>query len=203
MMQTFGARVVEDLKDYTLFKLLLPAFRSFIVLDIKKEVEKNRLVISSAAAAHRAGRSPDDADTRQLLEQAREIDHAFLRETAVFPIAIDIRYRDVEPIRRERIERHIAAVYRLLVQWDVTPRFRAAVAAIYNRDQFADLLRGILGLYALETKLLSASVDMPWVFTGARDSLADTIYAVMERAAVQLASELADHVYRENRRDAG
>lgn len=203
MMQTFGARVVEDLKDYKLFKLLLPAFRSFIVLDIQKEVEKNRLVISNAAAAHRVGRSPDDVDTRRLLEQAREIDCRFLREVAVFPIAINIRYREIEPIRRERIERLIAAVYRLFVQWDLTSRFRPAIAALYDRNQFADLLRGILGLYALETKLLSASVDMPWVFTGARDSLADTVYAVMERVADQLAGELTDYVFRGKRRIAG
>ena len=198
MMQTFSGRVVEDLKDHTLFKLLLPTFQSFIVLDLQKEVEKNRLVISSVAAAHRAGRSPNDADTRLFLKQAREIDRAFLREAAVFPAAIDIRYCDIEPIRRGRIERLIAAVYQLFVQWDVTPRFRVAVAALYDRDQFGNLLREILGLYSLETKLLSASVDMPRVFTGARDLLADTVYTVMERVAAQLADELADRVYRKN-----
>lgn len=90
----------------------------------------------------------------------------------------------------------LEAAYRLFRQWDRTPRFRSAIAGLYDQDQFRNLLREILSLYGVETKMLSRSVRIPRALIMARDSLTQTINSVMERVAEELAQELADKAYR-------
>ena len=196
MMQEFSTRTAAGLADYTLFRLLLPAFRAFLDINVRKEIEKDRLVILHAAAAQRAGSAPQEADIQQLLQQAREIDQQFLQQAAVFPVSIHIEYRDIEEFRRRRIERLLELAGRLLAQWQVTPRFRAVVASLYDPDAFRALLREILELYSAETKMLSHSVHIPQIFNFARDSLSETVHTVMISVANGLADELTHKVYR-------
>lgn len=196
MMQEFSKRTAAQLGDYTLFKLLLPAFRAFLDINVRKEIEKDRLVIMRAADAQRVGSAPQEADIQRLLQQAREIDQKFLQQAAVFPVNIHIEYRDIEAFRRCRIERLLALAGSLLAQWEVTPRFRAAVAHLYSRAEFESLLREILELYSAETKMLSRSVHIPQIFNFARDSLSETVHTVMVSVAKGLAAELTRKVYR-------
>jgi hypothetical protein len=195
MMQEFSARTAARLGDYSLFKLLLPVFRAFLDINVRKEIEKDRRVIACAATP-RAGSAPTEADIQRLLQQAREIDRTFLQQAAVFPVSIHIEYRDIEQIRRRRIERLLAVAGRLFAQWEVTPRFRATVARLYSRAEFESLLREILELYSAETKMLSRSVHIPQIFIFARDSLSDTVHTVMVSVAKDLAGELTRKVYR-------
>jgi hypothetical protein len=196
MMQEFSTRTAARLGDHTLFRLLLPAFRAFLDINVRKEIEKDRLVILRAAAALHAGGAPQEADIQRLLQQAREIDQKFLQQAAVFPVNIHIEYRDIEEFRRRRIERLLDMAGRLFAQWEATPRFRAAVAHLYSRAEFESLLREILELYGSETKMLSRSVHIPQIFNFARDSLSETVHTVMVGVARGLAGELARKVYR-------
>jgi hypothetical protein len=196
MMQEFSARTATRLGDYTLFRLLLPAFRAFLDINVRKEIEKDRLVILRAATAQRTGSVPQETDIQKLLQQAREIDQQFLQQAAVFPVSIHIEYRDIEQFRRRRIERLLELAGCLLTQWEVTPRFRTTVASLYTPDAFRALLREILELYSAETKMLSHSVHIPQVFNFARDSLTETVHTVMVSVAKGLAGELTHKVYR-------
>jgi hypothetical protein len=196
MMQEFSMRTAARLGDHTLFRLMLPAFRAFLNINVRKEIEKDRLVIIRAAAAQHAGSAPQEADIQRLLQQAREIDQKFLQQAAVFPVSIHIEYRDIEEFRRRRIERLLELARRLLAQWEVTLRFRAVVAHLYSRAEFESLLRENLELYSAETKMLSRSVRIPQIFNFARDSLSETVHSVMVSVAKGLASELTHKVYR-------
>lgn len=196
MMQAFSQRTAAGLARHSLFGLLLPAFQSFLDINVRKEIEKDRRILATAAAALKAGRTPDATDAQRLLREARDIDQAFLRQAAIFPVAINIHYGDIEPTRLKRIERLLDLSYRLLAPWQNTPRFRVAAATAYTREQFHSALHEILRLYALETKMLSNSVRIPQLFTLARDKLTGTIYSVMETTADELASELTRKVYR-------
>ena len=196
MMQAFSQRTAAGLARHSLFGLLLSAFQSFLDINVRKEVEKDRRVLAAAAAALKAGKTPDATDAQRLLVEAREIDQAFLRQAAIFPVAINIHYGDIEPTRLKRIERLLDLSTRLLSAWQTTPRFRAAAAKTYTREQFELALREMLHLYALETKMLSNSVRIPNLFALARDKLTGTIYSEMESIAVELAQELTRKVYR-------
>jgi hypothetical protein len=196
MMQEFSARTIKRLEDHSLFRLLLPVFRAFLEINVRKEIEKDRLAIMRAAATQRAGGTPGPADVEALLQQAREIDQRFLREAAVFPVNIRIEYRDIESFRRRRVEMLLAAAHALFARWETMPRFRAAVTAQYTRDEFEALLREIMQIYGAETRALSRSVRIPSLFNLARDSITDTVNSVMTGVAADLAGELTRKVYR-------
>jgi hypothetical protein len=198
MMETFSQRTVEGLKGHTLFRLALPPFQSFLDINVGKEVEKDRRVITRADMLQQSGITPDpDPDhVATLLQEARDIDQSFLHKAAVFPIDIQIQYQDIEHYRQQRIELLLQTSYRILSQWQDVSSFRAAVNKLYNEAQFRDLLHDILKLYAMETRMLSRSVRIPRLLTLARDTVTQTIAKVMEQEAEALAKSLAHTVYR-------
>jgi hypothetical protein len=114
----------------------------------------------------------------------------------VFPVNIRIEYRDIESFRRRRVEMLLAASHALFARWEVTPRFREAVALLYSRGEFEALLREVMQLYGAETRALSRSVRIPSIFNLARDSISDTVNSVMTGVAADLAGELTRQVYR-------
>lgn len=196
MMETFSKRTVEGLKSYTLFRLALPAFQSFLDLNVGKEVEKDRMVIARAAKVYQSGTRPDSVHVAALLQEARDIDKSFVRKAAVFPINIQIQYQDIEHYRQQRIELQLQTSYRIFSQWQDMSSFRAAVNELYNEAQFRDLLHEILRLYAMETRMLSHSVHLPRLITPARDAVTQIITKVMEHEAKALVKTLVHTVYR-------
>ncbi len=196
MMEAFSQRTVVGLKGYTLFRSVLPPFQSFLDINVGKEVEKDRRVITQAGKVYQSGTRPAPAHVAALLQEAREIDQTFVRDAAVFPFDIQIQYQDIEHYRQQRIELLLQISYRILTQWQDASSFRAAVDELYNEVQFRDLLHNILRFYAMETRMLSRSVRIPRLLTLARDAFTRTITTVMEQEAATLAKSLAHTVYR-------
>jgi len=197
MMREFSQRTIDRLSRNRLFKLLLPTFKSFLTININKEIEKNRFAIYQSADALKNGLQPDDTDTQLLLKKAREIDEEFLRKANSLSSAINIRYDAIEQVRKKRIERLLQSSYQILNKWQDTPRIRVVIASIFDRKQFHILLRDILSLYIDETKILSNSVKIPHALFFVRDSVLQTIHSVMAEVAEELACELTSRVYRE------
>ena len=196
MMEAFSQRTVEGLKGYTLFRLALPPFQSFLDINVGKEVEKDRMVIVQADRLQKSGTTPGPGHVVILLQEARKIDQTFVRKAAPFPIDIQIRYQDIEHYRQQRMELLLKTSCRILTQWQDVSSFRAAVSELYNEEQFRDLLHDILSLYAMETRMLSRSVRIPHLLAPARDAVTQTITNVMEPEAEALAKSLAHTVYR-------
>lgn len=196
VMESFSQRTVEGLKGYTLFRLALPPFQSFLDINVSKEVEKDRMVIVQAANMLQSGTKPDSDHVAALLQRAREIDQAFVRKATMFPIDIQIQYQDMEHYRRQRIELLLQTSYHIFSQWQGASSFRAAVNELYNEAQFRDLLHNMLRLYAMETRMLSRSVRIPHLLSLARNAVTQTITNVMEQEAEALAKSLAHTVYR-------
>lgn len=195
-MESFSQGTVENLKGYTLFRLALPTFQSFLNINVAKEIEKDRMVIVQAAKTHQSGTEPGPDHVAILLQQVRKIDQTFLHKATAFPINIQIQYQDIEHYRQQRIELLLQTSYRVFAQWQGVRSFRAAVNELYSEAQFRDLLHDILSLYAMETRMLSYSVRIPHLLTLARDAATQTITKVMEQEAETLAKSLAHKVYR-------
>lgn len=196
MMETFSQNTVAGLKAHTLFRLALPPFQSFLDINVSKEIEKDRRVIIQAANLHQSGGRPDPSHVDALLQEARQIDQAFVRQAAVFPIDIRIQYQDIEHYRHQRIELLLHTSYHILAQWQESQSFRSVVNRQYNEAQFHKLLHDILRLYAMETRMLSRSIRIPHLLSLARDKVTQTITDTMEREATALASSLTRTVYR-------
>ena len=196
MMREFSQRTIAGLKECKLFKLLLPPFKSFLEINLDKEIEKHQEVIACAVAAVQRGQTPGHVSIEQLLRRAREIDQAFLRKAHSLSSALDIHYQEIDQVRLRRIELVITAAYQLLVNWQVKMSFRRVVHGQYDREQFRAFLLNILNLYIQETRVLSKSVKIPRHLARFSDSLIDTVHTVMQRTADQLAQDLTDKVYK-------
>lgn len=196
MMESFSERTVQGLAQHTLFRLALPPFQSFLDINVSKEVEKDRRVITRAGQLHEAGTRPEAGHVSALLGEAREVDESFVRKAAVFPININIQYHDIEHYRRQRIELMLNTSHRLLGLWQQARSFRSAVGEAYDAAGFQELLHNILGLYAMETRSLSRSIRLPGLISMARDAVTQTITDVMEQEAKSLSQSLANRIYR-------
>ena len=196
MMEMFSRQTIAELQQHTLFKLMLPVFNSFLELNVRKEIEKDRQVIQRAAELYRSGRTPADEDLRELLQQSKTIDQTFLQDASVFPIAIHIDYADIESVRKQRIEYLLRESHRIMTQWASSARITAAIATLYDSHEFNAIVYDILHLYSLETRQLSRSVRIPSVMFIARDRLTQTVSTSMEVVAKKLAADLTSRIYR-------
>jgi len=133
-------------------------------------------------------RSPQSAE--QLLRQARDIDREFVARLERLPLVrLRIRYEDVEPVRRRRIERLLEAARALLEPpWR---GLRPAARARYGRAEFETLVREHLRLYAAEVHALSRSVRPALAVAPFRERLR----TLMEKEANALARAVADLLY--------
>ena len=196
MLEEFSRRTTQGLKQHTLFRMMLGPLQSFLDINVSKEVEKDRQVIQLAASLVRDEKFPTQQDVKHLLALAHDIDRAFLQQTTIFSMNLVIEYQDIEPIRQQRIQHLLNESHQLLRQWKTMTCLRNAMAVLYDAEQFRKLLFDILHLYSLETKMLSQSVHMPAVLSFARESLAETVYVVMESVARQLSVDLTGRLYR-------
>ena len=123
------------------------------------------------------------------LRAARQIDREFIARLERFPLVrLRIRYEDIEPIRRERIERLLGATRALVAApWR---GIRAAARARYSADQLEALVRD-LRLYAAEVDSLGACVRPRLLVAPFRSRLR----ALMDERAGALAREVAHLLY--------
>jgi hypothetical protein len=195
LLQEFSRRTVAALGRHTLFSLLLPPFRRFLDINVRKEIDKDCRAIRRAAAICASGAQPGVSDIDQLLGEARAVDQDFLRDAMIFPVTLRIPYSDIEPLRRQRIGRVLNAVCAILPPWRTTRSLRRVLPGIYSPAGFQGLLREVLQLYILETRALSGSVRLPQVMGFVRDQLVATVFSEMQQAADALAEEAAHSLY--------
>ena len=168
-------------------RVALGPLEPILALNVDKEVRKDALVIAQAAQPA----APDSLSA--LLARAREIDREFLAGLGRFPVRLEIRYEDVEPIRRRRMERLFDAAARLLrPPWR---GLRPAVRACYDEAEFAALLGEHLRLYALEVHALNRSVRVPALMAPLRGVIADRLRAIMELESKALACGVTRLLY--------
>lgn len=194
-MNEFSERTVARLKRNKIFKLLLPAFTSFLNINVNKEIEKDRQVILRARDLRTEGRYPGDDDTDYLLDKAREIDRKFLQDISTLASSIVIHYDEIEQYRKQRIKKMLVLVYEVMQAWEQTSGFRTAVTSLFTRDQFMSAMKGIFDLYINETRMLSQSVRIPRRLLFTRDALMSKVGSVMEDVALELTREITDRVY--------
>jgi hypothetical protein len=177
-------------------RVALPHLEPVLARNVAKETQKDALVIRRAGATLAAGRQPDRDALRGLLEATQDIDRAFLDQVGMLPIRIVVPYHEVAPIRMQRIERLFAAACRILDAWRMERSLRAAVQESYPRAELERLLGDLLRLYALETRVLSRSVQLPALLVPLRERIAQSLYETMSDVARRLAGELSVAVFR-------
>jgi hypothetical protein len=193
MMHEFSRRSLQNVHLRSLLSVGLSFFSSYLESNIKKEVDKDRLIILETAAAHAAGRPACDIDLEYLFERTKTIDKDFLDSLLIPSFTISVRYSDIADIRIQRIWLIVRTVYALLRHWPAGASFKDAVTSTYSEQEFREVVLEMLHLYNVETRMLEDSIRSP--FHSSISEYLETLFHAMEAVMHDLAAGYARTLY--------
>jgi hypothetical protein len=195
MMYEFSRRSVRDISVGSFLSVVLSFFSHYMDGNVKKEVNKDRLIIEEAAGAFFSGQPVCDLDLEDIFEKTKKIDQAFLEGLHVPSFSLTVRYSDFADIRIQRIWRIARTVYALLKNWGNGSSFCDVVKNAYTEQEFKDIIMEILNLYNLETRMLGQAIRSP--FHSAITSYTEALYRAMEQATEELADAYTRNIFGE------
>jgi len=199
ILAAYSWRTIVSLRAALPLRLALRLLEPVLARNVDKEVRKDALVVGCAAQSLAGGAPPGREAVQRLLEAARTIDQAFLDDLRGLPVRIVIRYDEIAPLRAQRMERLLEAVYRILSAWRTEGGLRLALHAAFPRPDLEQLLRDLLRLYALETRVLGRSVRLPALLMPVGERAAEHLYSAMNEIGARLAADVVRVVYRPGR----
>lgn len=196
LLQEFSARCIDRLNDHFMLAFFLKVFCRFLEDNIRKEIEKDRLIIESVVRDFKAGKGEGEVDMGEIFEKTKDVDNDFLKKIAILPLTLEVRYDDIEDIRKERIALLVHFVFTVFRNWDDPIPFCDVVRTTFTEERFQEIITRILHLYTLETRMLSKSVKCFPVFATARNSFFDTLFKIMEKTGQDVAVEYTGSIFR-------
>jgi len=194
-MHEFSRRSLLGLNDHSILSATLSFFSSYLEGNVKKEVDKDALIIREAAQAYASERPACDLDLEEIFEKTKTIDQAFLNRLLIPSFTLQVRYSDFADIRIQRIWRIARTVYALLGKWSDQASFNEAVRYAFSEEEFTEVLAEILHLYSLETRMLGDSIRSP--FHSAIQRYLESLFQSMESVRVDLARTSARALFRD------
>ncbi len=195
MMEEFSSRSLDRIRGNSLVLASLPFFSSYFAANVKKEVDKDRLIIEEAGQAFQAGKPVCDLDLEEIFEKTKGVDKQFIQSLRIPSFSLSVRYGDIADIRIQRIWRISRAVYELLREWPDTGSFADIVRKVYTGKEFKDIIMDILRLYNQETRMLSHSIRLIPPFNSAMSSLAETLFQAMESVTEGMADTYTTQLF--------
>ena len=200
MLFLFSERCVERLTGRAPFTYAASVTTTYLYENVSKEAEKDRLIIERAAEAYNTGTSLAEADVDTLYDRSKKIDQIFVRHIVLPSLTINIRYNDIEDIRKRRIRFLIGVVGDLLHSWQDGHTFEETVRRQYTASQFQGLVSDILFLSCVEMKLLASSFTFLPPFNRAMGTFIDELVEVMEDAKKEVAARMAVGIFPADKR---
>jgi hypothetical protein len=195
-LHDYSRRCIARLTGHSLFSAPFSFLSAYLEANIKKEADKDRLIMEHAAEALAAGKEPGDVNVDDIYEKTKKVDQAFVRRLLIPSFSIQVRYEDIIDIRKHRIARLSTAAGQVLRAWGSAPSFSEAVRAAYSESQFREVLLDILHLYNLETRKLSDSINFFSPLNRAIGIFAENVFGTMENVSVQICDEYAEKLFR-------
>jgi hypothetical protein len=196
MLRLFDARTLAALRAVAPLTPVLAHLEPLLVRNLAKEIEKDARVIAAAADLIARGEAPDAAAVQSLLEASRRIDQGFLTSVGAFPVRIVIRYEEVLPFRRRRVQRLLDVSYAVLRSWSKAGAACAAIRSSHRASELEAALDEILRLYTSEVQALSRSVRLPLLLVPLRELAAQRLSAVMCAVGTRLAHDVTAAIFR-------
>ena len=195
MMVEFSSLCVSRLNNFLPLRLFLSHFQHFLDANVFKEIEKDRLIIEYAAAHYEKGRNREDLDVNDIFEMTIKIDAEFVNKLSNPFFSVAIRYDDFAEIRKKRIAALVNMVLDLLRNWQDGLPFHNVVKTTFEEDSYREVLREVLHLYNVETKMLSNSFTFHGPAGKVKDLFAERLFTTMEKTAVEIALVYTHRVY--------
>ena len=193
-LHDYSRRCIERLTGRSLFPF--PFLSTYMEANIKKEADKDRLIIEHAAKALASGKEPGDVNIDEIFEKTKIVDKAFVRNLLIPSFSIQVRYEDIAHIRKKRIARLSTTAGEVLRAWGNTGSFSEVVRTTYSETQFREIVRDILHLYNLETRKLTDSITFFSPFNRAINAFAENVFETMENITVLISDEYTKKLYR-------
>ena len=197
MMLEFSGLCVRRLNNHLPLKIFLSLFQPFLDANVLKEVEKDRLIIEHAAAGFERGQTSADVDVDELFEITKKVDKEFLKKLATPVLSMEVRYDDFAEIRKKRIVSLVNMVFDLSCNWHAALPFSDVVKNTFAEESYQELLREVLHLYNVETRLLSNSITFHGPANRVKDIFAEKLFNTMEKTAGDIAVTYTRKVYLE------
>lgn len=198
LMNEFSGRCIHRLENLLIFKLSLPFFRSLLDANVQKEIEKDRLIIEEAASAFQRGDRVENVDLEAIFEKTKDIDKNFIKKVSLLPLSIHIKYDTIENIRKERLKCIVRVIFDLLNRWEDSIPFADIVKKTYTEANFKEIIKEILHLYILETRMISNTMQFFPPINMIKEVFTENILSIMEQEKEALANDLAKKLFRGN-----
>ncbi len=192
MMEEFSSRSIRAI-DRKRLPRAVTFFSAYLEGNVRKEVDKDSLIIRAAASAFNEGRPACDLDLEEIFERTKTIDKAFLEGLLIPSFTLSIRYSDIADIRIRRIWRIARMVYALLRNWADATSFSDAVRGAYRANEFTENIVMILHLYTLETRMLGDAIRSP--FHRSIANYLENLYRAMDSVMHELTAAYARKIY--------
>jgi hypothetical protein len=195
MMLEFSRLCVSRLNDYLPLKLFLSPFRHFLDANVIKEIEKDRLIIEHAAAHFGTAGNRDDLDINDIFEKTIKVDEEFVNKLSNPLFSVVIRYDDFAEIRKKRIAALVNMVFDLLRNWQDGFPFHNIVKTTFAEESYRKVLREVLHLYNVETRMLSNSFTFHGPAGRIKDLFAERLFTTMEKTSGEIALKYTRRIY--------
>ncbi len=196
MMFEFSRQSLDRLGSQTLLIGVLPFFSTYLDANVKKEVDKDRLIIMEASSAYAARKPVCDLDLEDIFDKTKDIDRVFLKRLPLSS-TFKVCYSDFADIRLRRIWRISKTVYAILEAWPESSSFDDAVKLAYTGNKFKGIISEILHLYSEETKMLGRSLRLLPPLNTAAQKFTETLFQAMEDVTEGIAEHYAGKIFGE------
>ena len=134
-------------------------------------------------------------DVNGIFAMTVKVDDEFIDKLANPLFSVVIRYDDFSAVRKQRIAAFVNMAYDLLHNWHEGVPFAHVVKTTFAEDIYRNVLREVLHLYNVETRMLSNSFTFHGPAGKVKDLFAERLFATMEKTAGEIASEYSRKVY--------
>ena len=170
-------------------------FGKYVDANVKKEIEKDRLIIRMAAGAYHAGRDVRDLDLEDMFEKTKRVDREFLDNLLIPSFTLSLRYSDFADTRMQRIYRISKTVYALLKNWPEGASIADVVRNTYSEKEFKENIAEILHLYNIETRTLSKSIRRFTPFSKSVAAHLESLFRAMEETKDDITERYTKRIF--------
>ncbi len=194
ILKEFSDRSIKELSKNPPLKIMLHAGSQFIEDNVRKEIEKDKIVIEMALRAIEEHNSLSEEIDR-ICEKVKEIDKEFLEKIKDLPFSIEINYDEVCEVREERIMELSELIKDITGNWEHDMAFEDAVRRSYTPQRFKERLENILYLYSVETKLVGEHLKLCFPLSTVKDLFVKNLFSIMKDLSSSIARGWMEKIY--------
>jgi hypothetical protein len=195
LMHEYSRRSLDRVSGHSFVFASRSLFSTYVDANVKKEIEKDRLIIRVAAGAFHAAREARDLDLEDIFEKTKRVDKEFLDTLLIPSFTLSLRYSDFSDIRIQRIWRISTMVYALLRNWPDGASLADAVRNAYTEKEFREHVAEILHLYNVETRVLSKSIRRFTPFSKAITAHLESLFQAMEETKDDITDRYTKRIF--------